>query len=38
MAPEENLKKNRLRLLNRLVAVFEPIADFSRIVQDGTPA
>jgi glycyl-tRNA synthetase beta chain len=38
MAPEEDLKKNRLRLLNRLVAVFEPIADFSRIVQDGTPA
>lgn len=30
------LRENRLRLLNRLLAVFEPLADFSRIVAAGT--
>lgn len=31
MAPEEELRENRLRLLNRFVALFERFADFGRL-------
>lgn len=34
MDPEEKVRANRLRLLNRLVSVFSEIADFKKIVQD----
>lgn len=33
MTDEEDVRDNRLRLLNRCVAVFEGIADFSKVVQ-----
>lgn len=34
MDEDVRLRKNRLRLLNRLVSVFERLADFSKIVED----
>jgi len=33
MTDDEDVRDNRLRLLNRCVAVFERIADFSKVVQ-----
>jgi glycyl-tRNA synthetase beta chain len=35
-APDENVRRNRLTLLSRLLTEFSPIADFSEIVTQGT--
>jgi glycyl-tRNA synthetase beta subunit len=38
MAPEENLKRNRLALLETMKNEFSQIADFSEIVTEGKAA
>ena len=35
-APDENVRRNRLTLLSRLLTEFSAIADFSEIVTQGT--
>jgi glycyl-tRNA synthetase beta chain len=35
-APDENVRRNRLTLLHKLLTGFSAIADFSEIVTQGT--